>query len=91
MECAQVVEYLSDYLDGNLSEALKAEAQAHIASCRNCRVVLDTTQQTILLYRERGRREALPPRRHAALYAQLEAVLLAGKPTAATDEQDDEA
>jgi anti-sigma factor RsiW len=76
MECADVVKYLSDYLDGNLSEALAAEARAHVATCKNCHVVLDSTQRTILLYRERGRSAGLPPRRHAALYAQLEAVMV---------------
>jgi anti-sigma factor RsiW len=77
MDCADVVRYLSDYLDGSLSEALAEEARAHVATCKNCHVVLDSTQRTILLYRERGRSAGLPPRRHAALYAQLEAVMLA--------------
>ncbi|MBL8165664.1 MAG: hypothetical protein JNJ61_27010, partial [Anaerolineae bacterium] len=41
-------------------------------------VVLDSTQQTILLYRERGRQVGLPPARHTALFAQL-ATVLAGR------------
>jgi anti-sigma factor RsiW len=75
MDCQDVVKYLSDYLDGNLSKGLADEARAHIATCNNCHVVLDSTQQTILLYRERGRRATLAPRRHAQLYAELEAAL----------------
>ncbi len=76
MKCADVVKYLSDYLDGNLSDELVAEARAHVATCKNCHVVLDSTQRTILLYRERGRTAGLPPKRHAALYAQLEAAMV---------------
>jgi anti-sigma factor RsiW len=75
MECADVVKYLSDYLDGNLSEELVAEARAHVATCKNCHVVLDSTQRTILLYRERGRKAGLSPKRHDTLYAQLESAL----------------
>lgn len=77
MQCDDLVRYLSDYLDHNLAEALAAEAQAHLATCHNCRVVLDTTQQTILLYRERGKQLALPPARHARLFEQLAKALKA--------------
>lgn len=75
MECEDVIAYLSDYIDRNLSEELTASIREHIAACRNCHIVLDSTQQTILLYRERGRRAGLPPARHTALFAQLAAAL----------------
>lgn len=71
MECQDLIRYLSDYIDRNLSDELMAEAREHLATCHNCHVVLDSTQQTILLYRQRGQKQGLPPRRHAALYAQL--------------------
>lgn len=71
MDCQTLIRYLSDYLDNNLSAELTAEARDHLATCRNCHVVLDSTQQTILLYQQRGQQQGLPPRRHAALYDQL--------------------
>ncbi|MBL8164756.1 MAG: zf-HC2 domain-containing protein, partial [Anaerolineae bacterium] len=49
MECKEVIAYLSDYIDRNLSDELTADIREHIATCRNCHVVLDSTQQTILL------------------------------------------
>ncbi len=54
MKCEQLVELLSDYIDGNLDEQQRAEAEAHLAECHNCHIVLDTTQKTILLYRSGG-------------------------------------
>jgi hypothetical protein len=78
MECADLIRYLSDYIDHNLDEALMEEAREHLATCHNCHVVLDSTQQTILLYRERGQKIGMKSARQQALYAQL-ATALAGR------------
>ncbi|NWF69139.1 MAG: zf-HC2 domain-containing protein [Chloroflexi bacterium] len=78
MQCADVIRYLSDYIDQNLSEALMEEARAHLATCRNCHVVLDSTQQTILLYRQQGQRIGMKRAKQDKLYAQL-ALALAGR------------
>ena len=75
MECKDLVQYLSDYIDNNLDEALTQEAQEHLATCENCRVVLDTTQQTIFLYREQGKR-VIPAARRKRLFTQLQASFL---------------
>ncbi len=57
MNCEELVRYLSDYIDDNLSPELRAEAEAHLATCQNCHIVLDTTRKTILLYKEAGKQE----------------------------------
>jgi anti-sigma factor RsiW len=64
--CQDLVRSLSDYIDGTLPPEARAEAEAHLAECDKCHLVLDTTQCTILLYRaaqspslDAGRREAL--------------------------------
>lgn len=75
MECEELVTYLSDYIDKNLDEELTTEAQAHLATCQNCRVVLDTTQQTIFLYRQQGQRK-IPAARRQRLFSQLQAAFL---------------
>ncbi len=75
MECQELITYLSDYIDNRLDEALTRAAQEHLATCQNCHVVLDSTQKTILLYRQRGQQTGLSARRHAALYDQLAATL----------------
>lgn len=75
MECETLLAYLSDYIDKNLDEELTAEAQEHLATCQNCRVVLDTTQQTIFLYRQQGRR-TIPAQRRQRLFNQLQEAFL---------------
>jgi len=73
MKCEELVTYLSDYIDDNLSEALTAAAREHLATCQNCSVVLDSTQRTIALYKAKQQQQHLPPARHDRLYAQIAA------------------
>lgn len=75
MTCEELLRYLSDYIDQNLDEELTAAAQEHLASCQNCRVVLDTTQQTIFLYREQGTRQ-IPAARRQRLFDRLQEAFL---------------
>lgn len=75
MTCEELLTYLSDYIDQNLDEELIAEAQEHLATCQNCRVVLDTTQQTIFLYRQQGQRQ-IPATRRQRLFNQLQDAFL---------------
>jgi predicted anti-sigma-YlaC factor YlaD len=76
MECEELVTYLSDYIDQNLDEELTTEAQEHLATCHNCRVVLDTTQQTIFLYRQQGQQRKIPAARRERLFGQLQEAFL---------------
>lgn len=76
MECNELITYLSDYIDRNLDKELTTEAQEHLATCHNCRVVLDTTQQMIFLYREQGGQRTIPAARRERLFVQLQAAFL---------------
>jgi anti-sigma factor RsiW len=49
--CTDFLSQLTDYFDGQIDPALMAEVQAHICECHHCEVVLDTTRQTIEIYR----------------------------------------
>ena len=74
--CEELLQYLSDYIDNDLDEELTTVAKDHLASCHNCRVVLDSTQQTIFLFREQGKR-TIPAERRERLFGQLQAAFLA--------------
>lgn len=50
--CKQLIAQLSSFLDGELDAELCERIQQHLATCPNCRVVVDTTQKTITLYRD---------------------------------------
>jgi predicted anti-sigma-YlaC factor YlaD len=50
--CKSLLGFLSDYVDGDLSEELCREIENHAAECQNCRVVVDTLRKTISLYHD---------------------------------------
>ena len=71
MKCEELITYLSDYIDQDLSEELRAEAQEHLATCQNCHIVLDTTQKMIILYRQSGV-QGIPANRRKDLFLKLQ-------------------
>ena len=76
ISCEDLLQYLSDYIDDDLDQELTGVAKHHLATCHNCRVVLDSTQQTIFLFREQGKR-TIPAERRERLFGQLQAAFLA--------------
>jgi adenosyl cobinamide kinase/adenosyl cobinamide phosphate guanylyltransferase len=71
MDCETLLTYLSDYIDQELDEELTEAAQEHLRTCRNCHVVLDSTQQMILLSRKHGK-EVIPMQRRRRLFERLQ-------------------
>lgn len=51
IDCRAFLSDLSNYLDGDIDDALRQEIEQHSAECRNCRVVVDTLRKTVQLYR----------------------------------------
>jgi predicted anti-sigma-YlaC factor YlaD len=49
-ECRQLLDSLSDYVDGDLQQELCDEIELHMKDCDNCRIVVDTLSKTISLY-----------------------------------------
>jgi anti-sigma factor RsiW len=52
VNCKDFLQELTDYLDGNISAAVRAELDDHLIWCRECHVVLNTTKKTIEIYRD---------------------------------------
>jgi anti-sigma factor RsiW len=75
MTCDDLLIYLSSYIDHELDEELAQAARDHLATCRNCRVVLNTTQQVIVLGRGQ-RQRAIPIAERRALFTRLQAAFL---------------
>jgi anti-sigma factor RsiW len=50
MRCRQVIDKISDYLDGELDPELVRELERHLEHCEDCRVVVDTTHKTVEIF-----------------------------------------
>ncbi len=56
-ECQALLAKLSDYLDGDLEQSICDQIEGHLAECDDCRLMVDTTRKTLVLYRKAGRVE----------------------------------
>jgi anti-sigma factor RsiW len=50
MRCRQVVDKISEYLDGELDPELVLELERHLEHCEDCRIVVDTTHKTVEVF-----------------------------------------
>ena len=74
MDCKKVLANLSSYVDEECSAELRQLLEEHIAWCRKCQVVFDTTGRTVKIVRDAEPFE-VPLAVSARLYARLETVL----------------
>jgi anti-sigma factor RsiW len=51
VNCTDFLAKLTDYFDGQIDAELLTEVKEHLGSCHHCEVVVDTTRQTIDVYR----------------------------------------
>lgn len=50
MKCKKIINELADYLDEALDPLLRALIEEHLEKCKDCRIVVDTTKQTIDIF-----------------------------------------
>jgi predicted anti-sigma-YlaC factor YlaD len=74
LDCKEVLDNLSDYIDGEGSEDLRKAIEHHISRCGRCRVVFDTTGKMLKIVMDVAPFE-VPLGVSARLYARLEKVL----------------
>lgn len=73
MRCKTLLMRMSKYIDGELERELCKELERHLKGCDRCRIVLNTTKQTIEFYRGTKAYEiprAVHQRLHRALQKQ---------------------
>ena len=68
LSCAQLVELVSDYVEGALSSVEKARVEHHLAQCGGCSIYFDQLRAAIELT-GRLRTEDVPDEAAAALLA----------------------
>jgi predicted anti-sigma-YlaC factor YlaD len=74
MDCKEVLANMSCYIDGDGSAELRKALEEHIASCRRCRVVFDTTGQMLKIVTDAEPFE-VPLAISARLYNRLQEIL----------------
>jgi anti-sigma factor (TIGR02949 family) len=52
--CEDVRSALSDYVDGDVSPDIRRELEQHLAECRTCQVLYDTTRKTLRIVTDAG-------------------------------------
>ena len=57
MDCNEVLQQLSDFLDPDAREELCRAIQDHLSQCHDCRFYVDTVKKTIVLYQNEGKVE----------------------------------
>ncbi len=70
MTCTDFLARLTDYFDGTVPSDLLTEVQRHIAECKHCEVVLDSTTKTINIYRNQELYD-FPPEVEERLHATI--------------------
>ena len=50
MRCRQVIDKISEYIDGELDPELVRELERHLEHCEDCRIVVDTTRKTVEIF-----------------------------------------
>ena len=49
--CKKIILEVSNYLDNEMDAALRQELEEHMGCCPECRIIIDTTRQTIQVFR----------------------------------------
>ena len=71
LDCQHVWREISNYIDGDIEPSMRANIEKHVAHCRHCAAVLDSTRNIVYLIADE-RTFALPAGFSERLRARLE-------------------
>jgi len=57
LDCKHIWRELSNYLEGDISDDVRREVEAHVAQCRHCAALLDSTHNVLVLVADERRME----------------------------------
>ena len=52
MTCSEFLAQLDDLIDNQVTTTLRADLEEHLSGCEHCVITLNTTRQTIEIYRK---------------------------------------
>lgn len=67
MTCKELVELITDYLEGKLSEEVRQRVESHLSTCEGCTRYLEQMHQTIRLTGRVGEESLTPQQREVLL------------------------
>lgn len=79
LDCKHIWRELSNYLEGDISDELRQEVEAHVAQCRHCAALLDSTHNVLVLVAD-DRRLELPVGFNTRLRERLEREMANARP-----------
>jgi predicted anti-sigma-YlaC factor YlaD len=83
MDCRQFLQELPDYMDGDAAIGIKEAIQEHLAFCRKCEVLYNSTQKTVQIVSDYSQATfELPEDASARLYSRLQERLKQKPPAA---------
>lgn len=47
ISCSDFLNELSNYIDGEVAADIRAQLETHLAHCRSCSVLIDSTRKTV--------------------------------------------
>ena len=77
LTCKQLLDELSDYLDGTVRDDVRRHLDEHVSECPNCWVVVDTTKKTLQIYKGMDP-QPIPDELHSRLIKALEKKMSSG-------------
>ncbi|HWY07645.1 MAG TPA: zf-HC2 domain-containing protein [Candidatus Acidoferrales bacterium] len=80
LECKNVWEHISEYLDQQLDPKLLMDIEKHLENCEVCSAILDSTRNILILTAD-DRTYELPVGYSERLHARLEKVIREKKPS----------
>jgi predicted anti-sigma-YlaC factor YlaD len=69
--CRDLLGSLSDYIDGAAEGELCAAIERHLASCEDCRIVVESLRKTITLYQTSAGHTQVPEEVRQHLFQRL--------------------
>lgn len=54
INCESFLAEFGDYLDGDLADEVRLQLEHHLAHCRACTVLVDSTRKTLMVVTEAG-------------------------------------
>jgi anti-sigma factor RsiW len=70
--CRYLLSSLSEYVDGDLDEALCQEIEKHMEGCEDCQIVINTLEKTVDLYHNTTELPEIPSDVRARLFKRLD-------------------